>query len=92
MAPAYTYEQPLRRHVRALQEPDSGAAIWEIASIEPGLDVAPGAPTGWTIQKDVAHVSIPWGRFNDPFVFRTNGEPLGPAPAPAGHPVQLRRR
>src|SRR4029077_6429941 len=66
LAPAYSYEHPLRRHVRALQEPDTGAAIWEIASIEPGLDLAPGAPTGWTIQKDVAHVSIPWGRFSDP--------------------------
>ncbi len=81
MAPAYTYERPLRRHIRALQEPDSASAVWEIASIEPGLDVAAGAPAGWTIPKEPARVSIPWGRFSDPFVFRTNGEPLGSPPA-----------
>ncbi|MFL6280063.1 MAG: M28 family peptidase [Vicinamibacterales bacterium] len=81
LAPAYTYERPLRRHVRALQEPDGARATWEVASIEPGLDLAAGAPTGWSLQKDTAAASIPWGRFSDPFVFRTDAEPLGPAPA-----------
>ena len=81
LAPAYTYERPLRRHVRALQEPDGGTAIWEVASIEPGVDLAAGAPIGWTLQRDTAPASIPWGRFSDPFVFRTRAEPLGPAPA-----------
>jgi hypothetical protein len=80
-APAYTYERPLRRHVRALQEPDSPTAIWEIASIEPGVDLAAGAPAGWTLQNDAVPASIPWGRFSDPFVFRTRTESLGPAPA-----------
>ena len=46
LAPAYTYERPLRRHVRALQEPDSSTALWEVASIEPGLDLAAGRPPG----------------------------------------------
>ena len=81
LAPAYTYERPLRRHVRALQEPDSANALWEVASIEPGLDLAAGAPTGWTLQTDAAPASIPWGRFSNPFVFRTRAEPLGPPPA-----------
>jgi len=81
LAPAYTYERPLRRHVRALQEPDSATSIWEIASIEPGVDLAAGAPIGWTRQTDAVAVSVPWGRFNHPFVFRTRTEPLGPAPA-----------
>jgi hypothetical protein len=81
LAPAYTYERPLRRHVRALQEPDSPTAIWEVASIEPGVDLAAGAPIGWTLQKDAAPVNIPWGRFSHPFVFRTRAESLGPAPA-----------
>jgi hypothetical protein len=81
LAPGYTYERPLRRHVRALQEPDSATSIWEIASIEPGVDLAAGAPIGWTRQTDAVAVSVPWGRFNHPFVFRTRTEPLGPAPA-----------
>lgn len=81
LAPAYTYERPLRRHVRALQEPESNTAIWEIASIEPGVDLAPGAPGGWTLQNDTAPASIPWGRFTDPFVFRTRTDALGRAPA-----------
>jgi peptidase M28-like protein len=81
LAPAYTYAQPLRRHVRALQEPDSPTATWEVASIEPGLDLAPGAPSGWRLQSDAAPASIPWGRFSHPFVFRTQAEALGPSPA-----------
>jgi len=81
LAPAYTYDRPLRRSARAVQEPDAPTALWEVASIEPGLDLAPGAPPGWTLQRDTAPVSVPWGRYNHPFVFRTRGESLGPAPA-----------
>jgi peptidase M28-like protein len=81
LAPAYTYERPLRRHVRALQEPDSPTAIWEVASNEPGVDLAVGAPIGWTLQKDAVIANIPWGRFGNPFVFRARAESLGPAPA-----------
>ena len=80
VAPAYTFDQPLRRHVRALQEADGMAAIWEVASIEPGLDLAPGAPEGWSRQSTAAPASIPWGRLAHPFVFRTTGPSLGPAP------------
>lgn len=80
LAPAYTFEQPLRRHLRALQEPDATTATWEIASIEPGLDLATGAPGGWSLQSTPAPASVPWGRLPHPFVFRTSGTPLGPAP------------
>ena len=79
-APAYTYEQPLRRsRPRAAGEP-TAAATWEVASLEPGLDLAAGAPAGWTPQSDAAPASIPWGRLPHPFVFRTTGPALGPAP------------
>jgi hypothetical protein len=80
LAPAYTYERPLRRHIRALQEADAASAIWEVASIEPGLDLGAGAPAGWSLQSASATASIPWGRLTHPFVFRTNGPSLGPAP------------
>ncbi len=81
LAPAYTYERPLRRHVRALQEPGSTTSVWEIASIEPGIDVNPGAPPGWNLRSDLYQASVPWGRFSHPFVFRTTGPSLGAAPA-----------
>jgi hypothetical protein len=79
-APAYTSEQPLRRYVRALQEADGTSAVWEVGSIEPGLDLAIGAPDGWSRQSTAAPASIPWGRLAHPFVFRTTGPSLGPAP------------
>ena len=82
VAPAYTYEQPLRRHVRAIQESDAPGATWEVASIEPGLDLAPGAPGSWTPVDDAVIVGgVPWGRYAFPFVFRASGPSLGPPPA-----------
>jgi hypothetical protein len=81
-APAYTYEQPLRRHVRALQETTATEAIWEVASVEPGLDLAADAPGDWTpTDGAMAPASIPWGRYSFPFVFRATLPALGPAPA-----------
>jgi hypothetical protein len=80
-APAYTMEQPLRRHARAIQEDGAGTAIWEVASTEPGLDLEAGAPSGWSPDTRPPETSVPIGRYTHPFVFRTHGPPLGPAPA-----------
>ena len=80
LAPAYTSDRPQRRHVRALQEPDN-RTIWEVTALEPGIDLGPGAPPGWTRQTNAAPTSVPWGRFRDPFVFRATGIPLGAVPA-----------
>lgn len=80
-APAYTREQPLRRTVRALQEGAAAAATWEVGSVEPGLDLGPGAPAGWSLRGDAAAASVPWGRLPHPFVFRAAGPALGPPPA-----------
>jgi hypothetical protein len=79
-AQAYTFDQPLRRHVRALQEADGKSAVWEVGSVEPGLDLGTNAPGGWSLQSGAAPASVPWGRLPHPFVFRTSGPPLGPAP------------
>lgn len=79
-APAYTFDQPLRRQVRALQEAGSEMATWEVGSVEPGLDLAPGTPAGWTRESSAAPASVPWGRLPQPFVFRTTGPGLGAAP------------
>lgn len=80
LAPAYTFERPLRRHIRALQEPDKPTATWEVASVEPGLDLSAGAPGGWSLQSTSPPASIPWGQLPHPFVFRASGPGLGPAP------------
>jgi hypothetical protein len=81
LAPAYTYERPLRRYVRALQEPDAATAVWEVASVEPGLDLGQGAPPGWVLARDTPLATVPWGHYSHPFVFRTHAESLGSAPA-----------
>ena len=81
-APAYTAERPLRRYVRAIQDGPGSAAIWEVGSVEPGLDLADDAPTGFALSEDEATVSVPWGRLNHPFVFRAiDRQPLGEPPA-----------
>jgi hypothetical protein len=80
LAPAYTYEQPLRRYARVIQEPGAANAVWQVGSLEPGLDLGEGAPGGWTTAAP-AVTSIPWGRMPQPFVFSTQASPLGPAPA-----------
>jgi hypothetical protein len=79
--PAYTPDEPLRRAVRALQEPDAQQATWEVGSLEPGLDLRPEAPGGWRPANGEDTASIPWGRLQRPFVFRTEGPPLGAVPA-----------
>ena len=80
VAPAYTHERPLRRHARAIQDGDAPAAIWEVGSVEPGIDLGEGAPSGFAPADGTAPVSVPWGRLTYPFVFRATAPPLGPAP------------
>lgn len=80
MAPAYTREQPLRRFVRVLQDGKAPTATWEVASLEPGLDLPETAPGTWTPTDSGVQASVPWGRFGLPFVFRATGPALGPAP------------
>jgi hypothetical protein len=81
IAPAYTTEAPLRRHVRVLQEAGAPSATWEVASVEPGLDLAPDAPGTWAPVTAAAQASVPWGRLALPFAFRTEGPSPGPPPA-----------
>lgn len=80
-APAYTPERPQRRTARAIVEPDATTATYEVASQEPGLDLEAAAPGGWFRATDAPGASIPFGRFPQPFVFRTTAPSPGPAPA-----------
>jgi hypothetical protein len=79
-APGYTREQPLRRYVRAIQEPGADHSVWMVGSLEPGLDLGAGAPSRWTMGEPPV-TSIPWGTLPQPFVFSTTTAPLGPSPA-----------
>ena len=83
VAPAYTFDEPMRRRVRALQ-PARGEAIWEVAGVEPGLDLGEGAPGGWMPASGPLPGNLPWTRLPGPFVFRTRTPPLGPPPAAVG--------
>jgi Peptidase family M28 len=78
-APGYTHEEPLRRVARAVQDGD-GPATWDVGSTEPGIDLAEGAPSGWTAAGAAPTASIPVRRLPHPFVFRSTGPSLGPAP------------
>jgi hypothetical protein len=80
-APAYTAAQPQRRHARVLVDAGAATATYEVASLEPGLDLGDGAPGGWHPVSDVPPGSVPWRRFPLPFVFRTTAPSPGPPPA-----------
>jgi hypothetical protein len=82
VAPAYTTEEPLRRRFRAMQPAAAEASIMEVGSVEPGLDLMPGAPGRWTATRDPLPNHLPWSTLTYPFVFRAiDGPSLGPAPA-----------
>jgi hypothetical protein len=80
-APAYTYAQPQRRQARVLIEPDAATATYEVASHEPGIDLDNGGPSGWYRATDAPKTSLPLGRYQMPYVFRTTAPSPGPAPA-----------
>ena len=80
-APAYTAEAPLRRTVRVLQTGAEPTSVWEVGSVEPGLDLSTGAPAGWSRVNDAPPGGLPWGKLPQPFVFRTAAPSIGAAPA-----------
>lgn len=80
-APAYTYNQPQRRYMRVLTEPDAATSTYEVGSQEPGLDLDPNAPGGWYRATDIPKTTVPFGRFGPPYVFRATAPAPGPAPA-----------
>ena len=80
-APAYTYQQPQRRYMRVLTEPDASTSTYEVGSQEPGLDLEAGAPAGWYRASDLPATTVPFGPFGPPYVFRATAAAPGPPPA-----------
>ena len=81
MAPAYTYDQPLRRHAHAFQEAAGTESIWLVGSVEPGVDLEDDAPGIWAPGRSGRTTSVAWGSLRQPFIFSTIAPPLGPPPA-----------
>lgn len=80
--PAYTFEQPLRRHVRVVHERDRPGE-WQVGSLEPGLDLGPGAPDGWKTgnpAQEATTFRMPLRNLPHPFVFHLNGPAAGAPP------------
>ncbi|CAN5768942.1 hypothetical protein BH18ACI5_BH18ACI5_22270 [soil metagenome] len=80
LAPAYTFEQPLRRQVRVLQEAGAALSQWQVGSNEPGLDLGDGAPGTWSPGRP-ASGAVPWGALREPFVFSASAPAIAPPPA-----------
>jgi hypothetical protein len=84
VAPAYTDGHPLRASLRVVQEQGAPASMWQFGALEPGLALAPDAPTGWTPVGP--GTTLPWGRLPQPFVFSTTSSPLPAAPVTIAAP------
>lgn len=80
-APAYTPQNPQRREAQVIVDPSRPTAVYEVGGQEPGLDLAPGAPSGWLRATDAPPAAVPFSRLSGPFVFRTAAPAPGPAPA-----------
>ena len=75
LAEAYTFDRPLQRAVQYVADHSTGQAAWEVAGVEPGLDLdlSRGAPAGWTptsgpLLPGVRVTALPY-----PFAFRAPG-------------------
>ena len=79
VAPAYTNEEPLRRAARAVQDGD-GPAVWDVGSVEPGIDLLEDAPSGWMAAAGAPDAPVPVRPLPHPFVFRARGPSLGSPP------------
>jgi len=69
-APAYTADRPLRRQVRFIQDSLAGRAFWEVAGLEPGIDLGEGSGLDWLPTREAVPTSLPIRRAPLPFVFR----------------------
>jgi hypothetical protein len=84
VSPAYTAAQPQRRLARVFVEPDASTGTYEVASHEPGLDLDASAPPGWYRATDAPPTSVPFARYQHPYVFRVTAPSPGAAPARLG--------
>ena len=84
LAEAYTFDRPLQRALQYVADHSTGKAVWEVAGNEPGLDLdlARGAPAGWTPSTGPLLPGTRATALPHPFAFRAPGV-VHPAPAAA---------
>jgi hypothetical protein len=84
LAEAYTFERPLQRAVQYVADHATGRAVWEVAGVEPGLDVdlSRGAPAGWVPATGPPLTGVRATALPHPFAFRAPGA-MQPAPIQA---------
>lgn len=84
LAEAYTYDRPLQRAVQYVADHGTGRAVWEVAGVEPGLDVdlTGGAPAGWVPATGPPLSGVRATALPHPFAFRAPGV-IQPAPVEA---------
>ena len=72
VADAYTFDRPLQRVVQYVADYSTGRAVWEVAGVEPGLDLdlARGAPAGWAAAQGPQPTGLARAVLRYPFVFR----------------------
>jgi hypothetical protein len=81
LAEAYTFDRPLQRAVQYVADHASGRAVWEVAGVEPGLDLdlSRGAPSGWAPATGPPLTGVRATALPHPFAFRAPGM-MQPAP------------
>jgi hypothetical protein len=73
LAPAYTFEQPLRRSVMFVLDASTSESFWQVGSVEPGLDLD-RAPGVWKPLGAPLATSVPVPRLRHPFVFYSQAD------------------
>ncbi len=93
LAEAYTFDRPLQRAVQYVADHGTGRAVWEVAGVEPGLDVdlSRGAPAGWVAATGPLLAGVRATALPHPFAFRAPGV-IQPAPDPGHAPERHRTR
>ena len=84
LAEAYTFDRPLQRAVQYVADHPTGRAVWEVAGVEPGLDLdlSRGAPAGWVPSTGPLLPGVRATPLSHPFAFRAPGV-VEPAPVEA---------
>jgi hypothetical protein len=84
LAEAYTFDRPLQRAVQYVVDHPTGRAVWEVAGVEPGLDLdlSRGAPAGWAPSTGPLLPGARATALPHPFAFRAPGV-VQPAPVEA---------
>ncbi len=87
IAPAYSFDRPLRRFVRYVHDEAAGGATWEVGSLESdlGLEATDQTPHGWESVDASSAANGRWRGLRMPFEYRA---PAEPTPFPGSIDVQ----